>query len=67
MPARYIPTLDAVAQAARELPEPSTWRSDTYQVPLANERLIEFRKVKFKRRDGGSVQKWVHDGKVQVN
>lgn len=67
MPARYIPRLEAVATAAQELPNPAHWRDDTYKVPINDERLIEFQRIKFKDRSGRVASKWVYDGKVRVD
>jgi hypothetical protein len=64
---RYIPKLESLADAAKALPDPETWRESTYSVPLNDERLIKFKRIRFKDRNGRVVNKWVHEGKVRVN
>jgi|TARA_B110000438_G_scaffold302356_1_gene359795 hypothetical protein len=64
---RYIPRIEVVANAAKELPDPMTWRDQTYKVPLNDERLIEFQRIKFKDRKGRVASKWIYDGKVRVD
>jgi len=64
---RYIPKLETVAAAAEKLPNADEWRSDTYHVSLNDERLIEFRKVKFKGSLGRATHKWIYSGKVRVS
>jgi hypothetical protein len=62
---RYIPSLKTIKQAAESLPPALTWRADTFSVPLRDERLIEFRKIKFKTKDG-KADRWIYEGKVMV-
>lgn len=62
---RYIPSIRTVRKAAESLPDADSWRSETYHVPVKDERLIEFRKVKFKSREGKQVS-WMYEGKVIV-
>jgi hypothetical protein len=62
---RYIPSLHTIQQAADSLPPAQGWRADSYSVPVNDERLIEFRRIKFKTRDG-KTERWVYDGKVLV-
>lgn len=64
---RYIPKLETVAAAAAELPDADSWRSDTFHVSLKDERLLEFRRVKFKGTLGRASFKWIYDGKIRVN
>ena len=64
---RYIPKLETIASAAAQLPDAESWRSDTFHVSLNDERLIEFRKVKFKGTLGRASYKWIYDGKIRVN
>ena len=64
---RYIPKLETVAAAAEKLPSADDWRSDTYHVPLNDERLLEFRRVKFKGPLGRTVYKWIYEGKIRVD
>lgn len=62
---RYIPSLRTVKKAAESLPPAQGWRADTYQVPLNDERLIEFRKVKFKAKEKKN-DRWIYEGKIIV-
>ena len=62
---RYIPSLQTVQQAAESLPPAQGWRADTFSVPVNDERLIEFRRIKFKTRDR-KAERWVYDGKVLI-
>lgn len=62
---RYIPSIRTVRKAAESLPPVETWRSDTFQVPVENERLIEFRKTRFKAKDR-KTDRWVYEGKMVV-
>lgn len=62
---RYIPSLRTVKKAAESLPAVETWRADTFQVPIKDERLLEFRKIKFKVKDR-KADRWVYDGKIIV-
>ena len=64
---RYIPKIESVQKAAEELPDPESWRSDTFHVPLKDEHLLEFKRVKFRGKLGGATYKWIYDGRVQVN
>jgi hypothetical protein len=64
---RYIPKLETIAAAAEKLPKADDWRSDTFHVTLQDERLLEFRKVKFKGTLGRTVQKWIYEGKIRVD
>jgi hypothetical protein len=61
---RFIPTSQTVLQAAESLPPADSWRAEHYHVPVG-ERLIEFRKVKMKSRNG-NTHHWVYDGKMLV-
>ena len=63
---RYIPKLESLAAAARELPKAEDWRSDTFHVSLNDDRLLEFKRIKFKGTLGRTVYKWVYSGKVRV-
>jgi len=62
---RYIPSMRTVREAAQSLPEPKNWRAETYQVPMGEERLIEFRKVPIKTKEG-KKDRWIYDGKLFV-
>ncbi len=62
---RYIPSLRTVRHAAESLPPADTWRAETFSVPLKDERLIEFRKVKIKSKQGTQLA-WIYEGKVRV-
>lgn len=62
---RFIPSMRMIREAAESLPEPAQWRADTYQVPMGEERLIEFRKVRIKTREG-KRERWIYDGKLFV-
>lgn len=64
---RYIPKLESIALASRELPDADSWRSDTYHVSLNDERLLEFKRVKFKAALGRTAYKWIYEGKVRVS
>lgn len=63
---RYIPRLEVVAKASKALPDPDHWRELSYKVPINDDRLIEFQRVKFKDRKGKVASKWVYDGKIRV-
>jgi len=62
---RYIPSIRTVKKAAESLPPVETWRTDTFQVPVKDDRLIEFRKIKFKAKDR-KADRWIYEGKVVV-
>ena len=63
---RTIPSLRTVKKAAESLPSAETWRSETIQVPVSDDRLIEFRRIKLKAK-GCKGDRWVYDGKVIVS
>ncbi|MDX2108951.1 MAG: hypothetical protein SFY80_01790 [Verrucomicrobiota bacterium] len=62
---RYIPSLQRLAEASKELPAAGSWRDETYQVPVSASRSITFRRVKFKV-SGGKDYNWIYDGKVRI-
>lgn len=63
---RTIPSLRTVRKAAESLPPIDTWRAETIQVPVKDDRLIEFRKIKLKAK-GRTGERWIYDGKVIVS
>lgn len=63
---RYIPSIRTLKKAAESLPPAQTWRADTVQVPVHEDRLIEFKKVRFKTKEGRS-DRWVYEGKLIVS
>lgn len=62
---RYVPSLKTVKAAAESLPEAMHFRGDVYHVPVKGERLIEFKKVRFKTREGRH-DRWIYEGKLIV-
>lgn len=62
---RYVPSMSTLEKAAESLPDANHFRGETYQVPLESGRLIEFRKIRFKTREGKNAR-WIYDGKVIV-
>lgn len=63
---RFIPSLEMLARAAQDLPDAESWRSDKYHVSLNDDRLLEFKRVRFKGKLGAINYKWVYNGKVRV-
>lgn len=64
---KFIPMSDTVMTAAKNLPPAHSFRADVYHVPVADSRLIEFRKIKFRNRKGQKVLRWVYDGKIMFS
>lgn len=63
---RYIPSMRTLKLAAESLPPAQTWRADTVQVPVHEDRLIEFKKIRFKTKEGKTAR-WVYEGKLIVS
>lgn len=63
---RYIPSMRIIKKAAESLPPAQTWRADTVHVPVNENRVIEFKKVRFKNKDG-RTDRWVYEGKIIVS
>ncbi len=63
---RYIPSIQRVSEAAKELPNANTWREETYQVRISATRSITFRRVKFKV-SGGKEYRWIFEGKIRIS
>ncbi|MEY3000527.1 MAG: hypothetical protein RL648_741 [Verrucomicrobiota bacterium] len=63
---RYIPSIRTLKKAAESLPPAQTWRADTVQVPVNETRLIEFKKIRFKTKEG-KTDRWVYEGKLIVS
>jgi hypothetical protein len=61
---KFIPMGDTVMMAAKSLPPAHSFRADVFHVPVADSRLIEFRKIKFRNRKGEKVLRWVYEGKI---
>lgn len=63
---RYIPSIQRVGEAAKELPNANTWKEETYQVKVSASRSITFRRVKFKV-SGGKEFRWIFEGKIRLS
>jgi len=69
MKKRFLPSLDQVRQAAKELPDPAKHDSDQLTVGVkvgSSTRDLVFTRIKFNSGSKGTVHKWVYDGKVLV-
>jgi len=66
---RFIPTLQQVQTASRELPLPDLWPEEQYVVAVQGRRKIHemnFRKIAFLNKSKEKVYRWVYEGKVFV-
>lgn len=64
---KFIPLSETVMTAAKSLPHAHSFRADVYHVPVADSRLIEFRKIKFRNRKGEKVLRWIYEGKIMFS
>lgn len=62
---KYIPSLERLEKVAKELPSPENITVDTYQVMVGGRHALEFRKIKYKSKEGRGTR-WVYEGKVLV-
>ncbi|MGJ3243696.1 MAG: hypothetical protein ACFE0O_12195 [Opitutales bacterium] len=66
---RFLPTLSQVREAADQLPDAETSKTDEMTVKLngsESKRTITFERVPFKSRTRGLIFRWVYTGKVMV-
>lgn len=66
---RFIPSFAQLQEAAASLPDPMSWEADSYVVRIAGRRRgyrLEFRRIRYRNRDGRKIYRWIYEGKVQA-
>jgi hypothetical protein len=67
-PAKFIPNLKQINEAAKELPDPDIWPEPNYLCPLEADgqpRSIEF-SLKSITRGKEKAPRWIYEGKILV-
>ncbi len=66
---RFLPTLSQVQEAAECLPDPESFKGDTFETGSEdwNDKYsITFKRVRFASRTGQKTYRWVYEGKIMV-
>lgn len=69
MSRRFLPTIDQVKRACGELPDAKDHPNDECIVDVKtgkSERSLSFKRLKFASGKGGSIYRWVYEGKVMI-
>ncbi len=66
---RFLPSLNQIRLAAKELPDPEIWPGEDYIVPLESASSVyevTFQRIKFRSKRSGTNYRWIYDGKLLV-
>ncbi len=66
---KYIPSLSQIESATKKLPNPKNYQNDSFEVVIdkENSKTVSFEKIKFKKPDGKSSQKWTYKGRIIID
>ena len=65
MSEHYLPSLEQVIKASKQLPDPNDCKDETREVLVgkSTSHVILFRRIKYKSHDG-HVHRWLFEGKI---
>lgn len=69
MSRKFLPTIDQLKRACEELPNPMDYEEDECVISVTSGKAVRdlnFKRMKFAGRSGGSVYRWVYDGKIMI-